>query len=138
MKTLQNTLWLALIALMFSSCSNTYTINDLFEMEGCSGPCYKQMPCEGQDITVSILLDGSNTMRNGNMYFVRDNENFQRTIKVEFDESVSMETQDLLEKSVNKTATIRGSIEGYDLLNPEKCKRAHIIYVRNDGDVSIR
>jgi len=123
----------------FVGCSNTVTISDLFEREGCSGPCYKRMPCEGDAITVAIPLDGSNILENGNMVFVKDSEDPGKTIKVEFDESLDAEPlKTSIRENVGKTMVVKGHLEGYDLLTPSSCKRAHIIYVTNPADLSFQ
>jgi hypothetical protein len=124
-----------LSAFCFVGCESSYTISELFDKEGCTGPCYKRMPCEGERITVEVTLNGSNVLQNGHMYFVRDEEDMNKTIKVEFDKAVPTEVQELMVTNVGKTVSVTGHIEGYDLLNPETCRRAHIIYVSNAEDI---
>jgi hypothetical protein len=124
------------LAIIFSSCQGDYTISQLFDKKDCNGPCYQRMECEGNEITVKVTLNGSNVLQNGHMYFVRDADDMTKTIKVEFDQAVPKETQELMKTSIGKTARITGHIEGYDLLSPESCRRAHIIYVRSADDIS--
>ncbi|MDX1684918.1 MAG: hypothetical protein R3275_06745 [Saprospiraceae bacterium] len=120
---------------IIAGCNNRKEISDLFEMEGCSGPCYQRMPCEGEKIVLEIELTGSNVLQNGQMFFVRDETDVSKTIKVEFDQSVPVEVQNQMTQNVGKTAVINGHIEGYDLLNPESCRRAHLIYVSSAEDL---
>ena len=136
MKHLLQITLLSTALLLLSGCGNRKQISDLFEMEGCSGPCYQRMPCEGQKITLEIELTGSNVLKNGRMLFVRNENDQMQTIKVEFDESIPEEVQQSVVDNVGKTALIDGHIEGYDLLNPESCRRAHLIYVSSADDVS--
>lgn len=124
--------------LSFIGCGQSVTIADLFEKEGCSGPCYQRMPCEGESITVQIPLDGSNILENGNMLFVKDQDDIGKTIKIEFASTVPESIKQDFKDNVGKTAYVSGHIEGYDLLNPQACKRAHIIYVDDINDVSFR
>ena len=128
----------ALTLFSIASCTNTVTIADLFEKEGCTGPCYKRMPCEGESVTVEIPLDGSNVLENGNMLFVKDRDDISKTIKIEFASDVPDEVKQGFKANVGKTAYVSGHIEGYDLLNPQACKRAHIIYVDNGENVTFK
>lgn len=128
---------LALILCMtFISCGNRSTIPDLFKMEGCTGPCYQRMACEGKQVTLEIPLTGSNILQNGSMLFVRDENDPDKTIKIEYDQGIPKEIQDQVINNVGKTAVIKGHIEGYDLLNPQSCRRAHLIYVSRAEDIS--
>ena len=136
LRTTKLPLTLLVIVLIFSSCQGDYTISELFDRKDCTGPCYQRMQCEGSEITVEVTLDGSNVLQNGHMYFVRDSDDMTKTIKVEFDQAVPRETQELMLTNIGKTARITGHIEGYDLLSPESCRRAHIIYVRSADNIS--
>lgn len=118
-----------------TSCEKRYSVNDLFSMEDCTGPCYQRMGCEGQRITVEFKLNGSNILQNGHMFFVRDEEDMNKTIKVEFDKSIPEDVRAQLINNVGQTALVTGHIEGYDLLNTQSCRRAHIIYVSNAEDL---
>jgi hypothetical protein len=119
-------------------CNNAVTIADLFDMPDCTGPCYEQMPCEGEEVTVKIPLDGSNVLKNGHMLFIKDELDLYKTIKVEFGPDVSQEVQDGFLSNVGKTVYVSGRLEGYDLSNPKGCKRAHLIFVANDKGVKFK
>lgn len=134
---MKNLLFFFLI-LTVASCSNTVSVADLFEKEGCSGPCYKRMACEGQEVTVRIPLDGSNVLKNGRILFVKDQEDVQKTIKVEFGADVPEDMATQFDDNVGKTAYVKGHIEGYDLLNPTSCKRAHTIYVTKAENITFK
>lgn len=121
---------------MLTGCGGRIEVSDLFKMEGCSGPCYQRMPCEGQSVTLEVELTGSNVLKNGRMFFVRDENEPMHTIKVEFDESIPEDVLQRMVDNIGQTAVLEGHIEGYDLLNPESCRRAHLIYISGQEDVS--
>ena len=125
-------------AFLISACGKKqYTIEELFAREDCSGECYVVMPCEGEEITLRTYLTGTNVMRNGNspMFFMRDPDDPAKTIKVVFDETIPEEEYLKLREVSDQYVQITGIIEGYDLLNPEFCRRAHIINVQTAEDL---
>ena len=107
---MNNLLWIVIVV-GFISCGQSVTIADLFEKEGCSGPCYERMPCEGESVTVEIPLDGTNILENGNMLFVKDQEDIGKTIKIEFDNNVPETIKQDFRDNVGKTAYVSGHIE---------------------------
>lgn len=136
MNRIQSLLTASFAVLLLLSCSGRKDIADLFTMDGCSGPCYQRMPCEGQEVTLAFEITGSNVLKNGQMFFVRDGNDADKTIKIEFDASIPQEKHEELVNSVGKTAVVKGHIEGYDLLNPQSCRRAHLIYVSRAEDIA--
>ena len=119
-----------------SACtSQEYSIAELFERKDCTGDCYVAMPCEGKDIQLRIYLTGSNALKNGNQYFIRDENDISKTIKVIFDESVPAETYDRIRDEFDKYLILKGHLEGYDLLNRDSCKRAHMVTIQTEDDI---
>lgn len=129
-------IFLLLIGLSACAQEKTMTIAELFESPDCSGECYQTMPCEGKELTISIFLTGTNVMRNGDyQLFLRDPDDIYKTIQVNLDETVSQEVAQKLKDEFDRTAYIKGIVSGYDLLNNEFCKRAHILTVQSSEDI---
>ena len=128
----------ATIALIFAACNvdKPITISELFDRKDCSGECYLTMPCEGSELTLKVFLTGTNVMSNGaKQLFMRDPDDIYKTIQINFDESISEELIKKIDDEFDQTVYIRGIVSGYDLLNQEFCKRAHIITVQAPEDV---
>lgn len=126
------------IALFFLACNTekTYTITELFDSPDCSGECYLTMPCEGSVLTLKVFLTGTNVMPNGSrQLFMRDPDDIYKTIQINFDESIPAETIRKIDEEFDQTVYLRGIVSGYDLLNQEFCKRAHIISVQSPEDI---
>ena len=119
----------------FQSCEEVYTIEDLFNIPGCTGPCYQKMKCEGMEVTVEQMLTGRNVLRAGRKYFVRSEE-ADKSISVEFAEIISDAVIEKVANNTGKTLRIRGIIEGFDLLNPDFCQRSHVIFIQDEKDIS--
>lgn len=129
---------LLLIMLILTACAkeNPVTIAQLFERPDCSGECYMTMPCEGKEMTLKVYLTGTNVMANGaNQLFMRDPDDIYKTIQINLDESISPEIIKKIDDEFDQTVFIRGIVSGYDLLNQEFCKRAHIITVQSPEDI---
>jgi hypothetical protein len=132
---------LTIISLFFiglSACAQerTMTIAELFDSPDCSGQCYQTMPCEGEELTISIFLTGTNVMRNGDyQLYIRDPDDIYKTIQVQLDETVSQELIQKVKDEFDRTVYIRGIVSGYDLLSNEFCKRAHILTVQSSDDM---
>ena len=121
--------------LLMTACGQQLSIADLYELKDCSGPCYKQMPCEGQEVEVKVLLNGRNVLRSGNISFMRMPDDIDKSIKVEFADDVPEEVKGSLEKNAGKSVILSGRLEGYDLLTPTSCQRGHMIFIRSENDI---
>ena len=128
-------LGISIFMLSLQSCQKVYTIEDLFNIPGCTGPCYQKMKCEGMEVTVEQLLNDRNILRAGRKVFIRSEE-AEKSISVEFAENIPDEVVEKIEKNKGKTLRVRGVIEGFDLLNPDFCQRSHVIFVQDEKDVS--
>jgi len=129
-------IFIAFIGLIACNSNKPITITELFERPDCSGDCYLTMPCEGSEITLKVFLTGTNVMSNGaKQLFMRDADDIYKTIQINFDESVSAETIKKIDEEFDQTVYLRGLVSGYDLLNQEFCKRAHIITVQAPEDI---
>lgn len=126
---------LIFVGLMFQSCEEVYTIEDLFNIPGCTGPCYQKMKCEGMEVTVEQMLTGRNVLRAGRKYFIRSEE-ADKSISVEFAENIPDSVIDKVANNTGKTLRVKGIIEGFDLLNPDFCQRSHVIFVQDEKDIS--
>jgi len=129
---------LLLIMLILTACAkeSPVTIAQLFERPDCSGECYITMPCEGNELTLKVYLTGTNVMANGaKQLFMRDPDDIYKTIQINLDESISAEIIKKIDDEFDQTVFIRGIVSGYDLLNQEFCKRAHIITVQSPEDI---
>lgn len=126
----------AAVILFACKTEKTYTITELFESPDCSGECYLTMPCEGSVITLKVYLTGTNVMANGSrQLFMRDPDDIYKTIQINLDESIPVETIHKIDDEFDITVYLRGIVTGYDLLNQEFCKRAHIITVQSPEDI---
>ncbi len=120
------------------SCTKVYTIRDLYNIPGCTGPCGIRMKCEGMEVTLEAQLNDRNMLKLGRKYFLRS-EDADRTISIEFAESIPDEVVHKLDqaKEEGKTIRIKGVIEGFDLSTDEYCQRAQILFIQDAGDISI-
>lgn len=127
---------LFLLVMFACNTEKPQTITELFERPDCSGECYVSMPCEGQEIVLQVYLTGSNVLANGpQILFMRDPDDIYKTIQVNFDDSVDKELIKKIDDEFDQTVYLRGLISGYDLLNAEFCKRAHIITIQSNEDI---
>ncbi len=120
------------------SCTKVYTIEDLYNLPGCTGPCGVRMECEGMEVTLKAKLNDRNMLKLGRKYFLRA-EDADRTISVEFAESIPDDIVHKLDeaKEEGKTIQIKGVIEGFDLATKDYCQRAQILFVQSPEDISI-
>ncbi len=139
MKTILFSL-LILSSLVLTSCGDqVYSIPELYNIPGCTGPCGIRMDCEGMEVTVEAKLNSRNMLKLGRKYFLRSEE-ADRTISIEFAESIPDDIVHKLDEAQEqgKTIHLKGVIEGFDLSTEEYCQRAQILFIQDPKDISIK
>ncbi len=133
--------WCLIIALAIGqlACSGSTAkgISGILKDKKCHGGCSKKMPCEGKIYEVEMQLTGNNVLTSGRVIFARDPDNYEHTLRIEFDEMVPIEVYANIKDSANKRFVVRGLIEGYDQYSQEKCYRSWIIYVKDKNDFKV-
>ncbi len=112
-------------------------ISGLAKRSDCQGPCGKVMPCEGKSFTVEVDLNGNNILQGGRSLFVRDPDNYDFTVKIEFAESVPSEKYESAKEGGFKKMRVTGIVEGYDVFVHETCTRSYIFKVNKANDFSL-
>ncbi|MEP7196346.1 MAG: hypothetical protein ABI851_07475 [Saprospiraceae bacterium] len=112
-------------------------IANLAKRSDCQGPCGKIMPCEGKSYTLEVFLNGSNVLLGGRTLFVRDPDNYDYTVKIEFPESVSADVYQPAKDGGYKKLKVTGMVEGYDVFVHETCTRSYIFKVKSANDFSL-
>lgn len=112
-------------------------IVNLAKRSDCQGPCGKIMPCEGKTYTIEIDLNGSNILQGGRSLFVRDPDNYDFTVKIEFAESIPSENYQSAKDGGFKKMRVTGIVEGYDVFVHETCTRSYIFKVNKATDFSL-
>ncbi len=125
--------------LLLNACEERYSWTELHDIPGCTGPCYKRMPCEGTEVKVEIPILDRNLLRGENDYkfYFRDHET-NRSIVVEFTENIPMEALDEIQQSPGKTLYIKGVITGIDIIGRDYCQRIPKVVVQKSGDFYLR
>lgn len=134
--------WILTIILLATLACKTQSstikgINNLARRSDCQGPCGKVMPCEGKEYTLEVGLNGSNVLAGGRTVFVRDPDNYDYTVKIEFAETVPEETFSSVKEGGYKSLRVTGTIEGYDVYVHETCTRSYIFKVKNASDFKL-
>ena len=112
-------------------------ITSLANKADCKGPCGKVMPCEGKPMTLEVEIGNGNIMQSGNTLFVRDPDNYDYTIKIEFSESVPPEKYINTKDTANKKFKVTGIVEGYDVFVHETCMRSYIFKVSDPKNFEV-
>ena len=112
-------------------------ITNLARRSDCQGPCGKVMPCEGKSYTLEVALNGKNILFGGRTLFVRDPDNYDYTVKIEFSEEVPSENYMSAKEGGFKTLKVTGIVEGYDVFVHETCTRSYIFKVKKASDFSL-
>lgn len=112
-------------------------IVNLAKRSDCQGPCGKVMPCEGKTFTLEIALNGNNILQGGRSLFVRDPDNYDYTVKIEFAESIPAEKYQSAKDGGFKSMKLTGTVEGYDVFVHETCTRSYIFKVAKASDFSL-
>ena len=112
-------------------------ITTLSSKPDCKGPCGKIMPCEGKSMTLEVEIGNDNIMHSGNTLFVRDPDNYDYTIKIEFGEAVPVEKYINTQDPANKRFKVTGIISGYDVFVHESCTRSYIFKVTDPKNFEI-
>ncbi len=112
-------------------------IRGILKRSDCKGECHKVMGCEGKSLTLELLLANNNVMVAGNTIFARDPEDFDYTIKIEFDNSVPLDVYGDIKNPANKRCIVTGIVEGYDQYVHEQCTRSYIIKVSKAEDFKV-
>ncbi|MDQ3143096.1 MAG: hypothetical protein M3Q56_12705 [Bacteroidota bacterium] len=125
----------------FSSCAPggniTYGAKALAARKDCSGPCNKPMPCEGKELTLEMNLGNNNVMTTGSSVFVRDPENFDVTVRINFSETLSPELYGSIKDPKYKKFRVTGIVEGYDQYVQEVCTRSYIFKVTDQKNFKL-
>ena len=131
-------LWVVLI-LYACGTGNTHVkgVTSLAARTDCKGPCGKTMPCEGKTFTMEVELRNRNVLQGGRTIFIRDPDNYDYTVKIEFAESVPdslfMDIQDPKYKRIRVT----GVVSGYDVYVHETCTRSYVFSVTDPKNFSM-
>jgi len=112
-------------------------VSNLTTRPDCKGPCGKVMPCEGKTMTLEVELRNNNILQGGAALFVRDPDNFDYTVKIEFGESVPPEIYANAKDAQNKRLRVTGIIEGYDVYVHELCTRSYTFKVNDAKNFSL-
>lgn len=110
---------------------------NLAKRSDCQGPCGKVMPCEGKVYTLDIDLNGNNILQGGRTLFVRDPDNFDYTVKVEFAQTIPESKFQSAKDGGYKKMRITGIIEGYDVFVHETCTRSYVFNVSKESDFNL-
>ncbi len=134
--------YLVLPFLFWMSCktqnNSIVGINNLAKRSDCQGPCGKIMPCEGKEYTLEVGLNGSNVLQGGKSLFVRDPDNYDYTVKIEFDESIPQDSYISAKEGGFKSLIVTGTVEGYDVFVHETCTRSYIFKVKKASDFKLK
>ncbi len=112
-------------------------IDNLARRADCQGPCGKKMSCEGKVYTLEVGLTGNNVLQGGRTIFVRDPDNYDYTVKIEFEETIPEEVFSGTKDGGFKTLKVTGVVEGYDVFVHETCTRSYIFKVKKAGDYKL-
>lgn len=112
-------------------------IKGILNRSDCKGTCGKTMTCEGKTISLEMMLANNNIMTAGNTIYARDPDNYDYTIKIEFEDSVPLETYADIKNPANKRFVVSGIVEGYDQYVHQQCTRSYIIKVKSAGDFKV-
>ncbi len=96
------------------------------------------MPCEGKEYTLEVGLNGSNVLQGGKSLFVRDPDNYDYTVKIEFDESIPQDSYISAKEGGFKSLIVTGTVEGYDVFVHETCTRSYIFKVKKASDFKLK
>ncbi|MEO6190928.1 MAG: hypothetical protein ABIO44_11770, partial [Saprospiraceae bacterium] len=69
--------------------------------------------------------------------FVRDPDNFDYTVKIEFAESIPEATFMSAKEGGFKNLKVTGTVEGYDVFVHEACTRSYIFKVKKASDFKL-
>ncbi|MBK9271665.1 MAG: hypothetical protein IPM48_08695 [Saprospiraceae bacterium] len=109
-------------------------ITALASRTDCKGPCGKTMPCEGKPLSIEIELRNRNVLQGGRTLFVRDPDNYDYTVKIEFAETVADSNFVGIMDSKYKRIRLKGIVSGYDVYVHETCTRSYIFSVKDAKD----
>jgi len=142
MKYLSILIFCSIGLMSFQSCSSSSTsavkgLKGLLAKPDCHGPCGKIMPCEGKEITFELELRNNNVMSSGNALFFRDPDNYDYTFRVNFAETVPVETYSDIKNPANKRVVFTGVVEGFDQYVHEVCTRSYIFKVTDKDKFKI-
>ncbi len=133
--------FLCSITLILTSCSTGGStikgITALATRTDCKGPCGKTMPCEGKPLSIEIELRNRNVLQGGRTLFVRDPDNYDYTIKIEFAETVPDNIYNGIMDAKYKRIRLTGIVGGYDIYVHETCTRSYIFTVKDAKDFSL-
>lgn len=101
----------------------------LLATKDCKGSCAKIMACEGKEKTIEMQLVGDNILISGNTLFVRDPNNYEYTLRIDFGENIPQDSYADAKNLKYKRMIVTGTIEGYDMYVHEKCVRSYIVKV---------
>lgn len=127
-------LFTALAGILLSCGTGNSTIKGISALANrtdCKGPCGKVMPCEGKTLNLEVELRNRNVLQGGRTVFVRDPDNYDYTVKIEFAESVPDETFVNIQDAKFKRLKLTGVVSGYDVYVHETCTRSYTFKVND-------
>ncbi|MBK7340466.1 MAG: hypothetical protein IPQ10_01755 [Saprospiraceae bacterium] len=126
---------LSLVVFIGSSCSpKAKTIHGLKGMIAsgdCAGPCGKKMPCEGEERTIEMTLGDNNVLISSSAIFVRDPDNYDYTLRIDFTEAVPSAVYSDARNEKYKRLVATGIVEGFDQYVHETCTRSYLFKVND-------
>jgi hypothetical protein len=130
---------LFLVLLHFSCGSNNHVkgVTSLAARTDCKGPCGKTMPCEGKTFTMEVELRNRNVLQGGRTIFIRDPDNYDYTVKIEFAESVPDSVFLDIQDPKYKRVRVTGVVSGYDVYVHETCTRSYVFSVSDPKNFSM-
>lgn len=125
-----------ILAVSFQACTGGTAkgLKGILSRKDCHGGCSKKMPCEGKEFKVEMALSGNNVLTSGNTIFARDPDDYDHTLRIEFDAAVPIDVYSNIKDPANKRMVVKGIIEGYDQYVHEKCYRSYILKVKSKED----
>ncbi|MBK8152412.1 MAG: hypothetical protein IPK61_04675 [Saprospiraceae bacterium] len=89
------------------------------------------MPCEGEERTIEMTLGDNNVLISSSAIFVRDPDNYDYTLRIDFTEAVPSAVYSDARNEKYKRLVATGIVEGFDQYVHETCTRSYLFKVND-------